>query len=509
MSHLLIPDGPRCVTSHPNTYHTLNISPLQGAATEKPLLSGSRKLLMCAVGLALGVCAFAWGVWLSPKVHEMLVLRTANVARARPFVSQRNALETEAVSKYAVETRLMHSMPQHIYTTPKLEWFRVDHIQSMLSTPFRTLGLALISCAAIRLIWSAFGSRKKLAMLATTATKEEDQSFGVKKQALKECLRREYASLFDPFERQFYTPDVSFADPMTSFTGMEKYQSNVDMLAARTPLGKLLFSNASIQMFSVEDMGEKGLRTRWMLRLCAKILPWKPVARFTGVSEYKLDDDCKVVAQQDYWDSINLVNGRYEPQSVLTGVADFLGQLAPEQKAVSAMGAELPYLLLRRAKYYSVRQYPKRTVVKTVYQRRPEAYDRLGRYSRDAEVAPMVPALFRIPKEGDGEKTMEWPLNFAMPNRPQLEAVPAPEFDSIEVAEEDSFVVAVYEFPEEATPKNVEANAAFLEKIVERDGLKVSQYSKDKFMVAQYNAIFSLATRRNEVWCILDGHDWE
>ena len=138
MSHLLIPDGPRCVTSHPNTYHTLNISPLQGAATEKPLLSGSRKLLMCAVGLALGVCAFAWGVWLSPKVHEMLVLRTANVARARPFVSQRNALETEAVSKYAVETRLMHSMPQHIYTTPKLEWFRVDHIQRCTVSPLLT-----------------------------------------------------------------------------------------------------------------------------------------------------------------------------------------------------------------------------------------------------------------------------------------------------------------------------------------------------------------------------------
>ena len=58
------------------------------------------------------------------------------------------------------------------------------------------------------------------------------QSFGVKKQALKECLRREYASLFDPFERQFYTPDVSFADPMTSFTGMEKYQRFVRALAS-------------------------------------------------------------------------------------------------------------------------------------------------------------------------------------------------------------------------------------------------------------------------------------
>ena len=40
---------------------------------------------------------------------------------------------------------------------------------------------------------------------------------------------------------------------------------------------------------------------------------------------------------QDYWDSINLVNGRYEPQSVLTGVADFLGQLAPEQKVCAPL----------------------------------------------------------------------------------------------------------------------------------------------------------------------------
>ena len=52
------------------------------------------------------------------------------------------------------------------------------------------------------------------------------KTFAEKKKALKEVLEREYTTLFDPFERQFYTPDVSFTDPMTSFTGMDKYQGS-------------------------------------------------------------------------------------------------------------------------------------------------------------------------------------------------------------------------------------------------------------------------------------------
>lgn len=50
-------------------------------------------------------------------------------------------------------------------------------------------------------------------------------------------------------------------------------------------------------------------RTRWTLTVCFKALPWRPVPCFTGISEYTVDDQARVVRQVDYWDSINLVGG--------------------------------------------------------------------------------------------------------------------------------------------------------------------------------------------------------
>lgn len=43
--------------------------------------------------------------------------------------------------------------------------------------------------------------------------------------------------------------------------------------------------------------------------MCFKALPWQPVPRFTGISEYTVDDQARVVKQVDFWDSINLVGG--------------------------------------------------------------------------------------------------------------------------------------------------------------------------------------------------------
>lgn len=51
-------------------------------------------------------------------------------------------------------------------------------------------------------------------------------------------------------------------------------------------------------------------RTRWTLTVCFKALPWQPAPCFTGISDYTIDDQARVVRQVDFWDSINLVQGR-------------------------------------------------------------------------------------------------------------------------------------------------------------------------------------------------------
>lgn len=45
--------------------------------------------------------------------------------------------------------------------------------------------------------------------------------------------------------------------------------------------------------------------------------------------------------------------------------------------------------------------------------------------------------------------------------------------------------------------------------LLKADGLGVSAESEGEYVVGQYDAIFSIGTRRNEVWAVLDKHDWQ
>merc|ERR1719199_1054633 len=101
------------------------------------------------------------------------------------------------------------------------------------------------------------------------------------------------------------------------------------MLSGKSLLGRLLFSDPGLVMHKVRETRD-GLETRWTLQFRFKLLPWAPLAQFTGVSKYTLDSEKRVVAQQDYWDSINLQpGGGYAPVPKLTALQDFLGQLKP------------------------------------------------------------------------------------------------------------------------------------------------------------------------------------
>ena len=83
------------------------------------------------------------------------------------------------------------------------------------------------------------------------------------------------------------------------------------------------------------------MRTRWTLSFVFAALPWRPVAYFTGVSEYVIDDDAaRVVAQRDYWDSLGLPScASAAPGAApdtyaaarrrLASLADLVAQLAP------------------------------------------------------------------------------------------------------------------------------------------------------------------------------------
>ena len=46
---------------------------------------------------------------------------------------------------------------------------------------------------------------------------------------VQSCLEREYGSFFAPLEPEYYLPDVTFEDPLSSLAGIDNYRGNVDM----------------------------------------------------------------------------------------------------------------------------------------------------------------------------------------------------------------------------------------------------------------------------------------
>jgi len=373
--------------------------------------------------------------------------------------------------------------------------------------------------------------------LFSTKTPDIDLNLENSVKELKKVLTREYITFFSPMETEHYAKDVTFQDPMMSISGVGKYQENVDMLAGRTLKGKILFSDAGISLHSVTG-GEimpgnqiADVITRWTLRVTAKVLPWKPTARFSGISVYKLkankEDSSKppiqIVGQTDYWDSINInpntKDGQY--QSVPTNVAiqDFIDQVKPGSFEAKQSGPELPYELLRRGNGYEVRRYPKYASVTLPYRRRDEGFGSLGSFTRGMN--PLAPAIMKVENSDTADKYMSWPLAYQPPNDPTAD-VPIPskalenagqgQWRTLKVQEIESQVMAVGFFADASMGPVVRKADRELRECLERDGLvpQESEFEEGGVMFAQYDAIFSMGKRRGEVWVPLKdgGHPW-
>ena len=391
---------------------------------------------------------------------------------------------------------------------------------------------------------------------AATSSSEKQQQLSNTIKKLKRVLAQEYTSFFNPMIDSWYAPDVTFDDPLTSLSGVKSYRNNVDMLAGRTLLGKLLFDGASINLHSVTGgkitqennygpVQVADVITRWTLRVTAKVLPWKPEAVFSGISVYKLQvggiEGVTIVGQTDYWDSINI---KEETESTMTkalplpqhqqqqqyqkvdkavAIKDFLAQLKPDGFRAAAAAPELPYLLLRRGNGYELRKYPGYVGISTPYDRRDFGYGSLGAFARG--MTPLAPSHMKVYNDDDAEitreKIMTWPLQYAQPGSGgDIDAPPPPPpADAIEKAGEGQWktislssqvgrVVAVRAFEDAAMGPVVRNADRELRVILRRDGLIPKDGTEEYVEFAQYDAVHSMGKRRSEVWIELSegGH---
>ncbi|XP_010531998.1 PREDICTED: uncharacterized protein LOC104808135 [Tarenaya hassleriana] len=87
-----------------------------------------------------------------------------------------------------------------------------------------------------------------------------------------------------------YRDDITFADPLNTFTGIENYKLIFWALRFH---GRVLFREISLEILRVWQPSENMILIRWNLRGIPRV-PWEAKGEFQGTSRYKLDRNGKI-----------------------------------------------------------------------------------------------------------------------------------------------------------------------------------------------------------------------
>lgn len=88
----------------------------------------------------------------------------------------------------------------------------------------------------------------------------------------------------------FFRDDITFLDPLNTFTGIENYKLIFWALRFH---GKVLFKEISLEVFRVWQPSENMILIRWNLKGVPRV-PWEAKGQFQGTSRYKLDRNGKI-----------------------------------------------------------------------------------------------------------------------------------------------------------------------------------------------------------------------
>ncbi|XP_027355912.1 uncharacterized protein LOC113865510 [Abrus precatorius] len=87
-----------------------------------------------------------------------------------------------------------------------------------------------------------------------------------------------------------YRDDITFMDPLNTFSGIEKYKLIFWALRFH---GKILFREISLDVYRIWQPSENMILIRWNLRGVPRV-PWEAKGEFQGTSRYKLDRNGKI-----------------------------------------------------------------------------------------------------------------------------------------------------------------------------------------------------------------------
>lgn len=124
----------------------------------------------------------------------------------------------------------------------------------------------------------------------TTQHQQKDEFYVNLGQAVR-SLREDLPQLFiKDLNYDIYRDDVTFIDPLNTFTGIEKYKLIFWSLRLH---GRMLFKEIDLQILRIWQPSENMILIRWNLRGTPRV-PWEANGQFQGTSRYKLDRKGKI-----------------------------------------------------------------------------------------------------------------------------------------------------------------------------------------------------------------------
>ncbi|XP_057948865.1 uncharacterized protein LOC131144319 [Malania oleifera] len=104
-------------------------------------------------------------------------------------------------------------------------------------------------------------------------------------------LREDLPALFSrDLNYNIYRDDITFIDPLNTFSGIENYKSIFWALRFH---GRVLFREISLEVLRIWQVSENNILIRWELRGVPRV-PWEAEGQFQGTSWYKLDRNGKI-----------------------------------------------------------------------------------------------------------------------------------------------------------------------------------------------------------------------
>ncbi|XP_043702983.1 uncharacterized protein LOC122653111 [Telopea speciosissima] len=158
------------------------------------------------------------------------------------------------------------------------------------SLPKPTPSPPLLSCSPLTKLETPPLQRTKDNDLPSAQDKQKND-FYVNLGLAVRTLREDLPFIFSrDLNYGIYRDDITFTDPLNTFTGIENYKLISWALRFHS---RILFREIVLEVFRVWQPSENVILIRWNLKGVPRV-PWEAKGQFQGTSRYKLDRDGKI-----------------------------------------------------------------------------------------------------------------------------------------------------------------------------------------------------------------------